>query len=83
MLAKIAFDTEGRVVVSVVDALSGAPDVPAVAVVCTLYSTDDLGDWPAAGEAMDGASIAIPRDGAKRFYRVGVSFAEKQTEAAP
>ena len=72
--ATINFDEQGRVVVSVADALSNAPDVTTVKTVFTLYSTDDLSNWPSAGEAMDGPTAVKQRDGARRFYRIGISF---------
>lgn len=72
--ATISFDEQGRVVVSVADALSNAPDVTTVKTVFTLYSTDDLSDWPSVGEPMDGPTAVKQRDGARRFYRIGISF---------
>ena len=75
--ATISFDEQGRVVVSVADALSNAPAIPGLTIVCTLLATDDLSNWPpdSAGTDMNGMTATLTVSGsAQRFYKVLVSL---------
>ena len=75
--ATINFDEQGRVVVSVADALSNAPAIPGLTIVCTLLATDDLSNWPpdSAGTDMNGMTATLTVSGsAQRFYKVLVSL---------
>ena len=75
--ATISFDEQGRVVVSVADALSNAPALPGLKIVCTLLATDDLSNWPpeSAGTDMNGTTVTLPVSGTpRRFYKVRVTL---------
>ena len=77
VLATIRFDEQGRVVVSVADALSNAPTLPGLKIVCTLLATDDLSNWPpdSQGTEMTGTTATLPVSGTShRFYRVRITL---------
>ena len=75
--AKISFDAEGRVVVSVADSIPDAPTVQGLKVVCTLLETGDLKSWPDTGVSADGKVVVVTRTHTGRFYRVEVSVASQ------
>ena len=72
--AKIGFDPQGNVVVSVADSIPRAPAVAGFRVECELLQTTDLGNWPSEGAAMNGKAIAIPVEHDNRFYKVTVKI---------
>ena len=75
--ATINFDEQGRVVVSVADALSNAPALPGLKIVCKLLATDDLSNWPpeSAGTDMNGTTATLPVSGTpRRFYKVRITL---------
>ena len=74
VLATIRFDEQGRVVVSVADALSSAPALPGLKIVCTLLATDDLSNWPSEGKAMNGKTATVPTENGSRFFKVIVKI---------
>ena len=72
--AKIGFDSQGNVVVSVADSIPRAPTVAGFSVECELLQTADLENWPSEGAAMNGKAIAIPVEHGNRFYKVTVKI---------
>ena len=72
--AKIGFDSQGNIVVSVADSIPRAPTVAGFRVECRLLQTADLGNWPGEGAAMNGKVIAIPVEHDNRFYKVTVKI---------
>ena len=72
--AKIGFDSQGNVVVSVADSIPRAPAVAGFSVECKVLQTADLGNWPSGGTAMNGKAIAIPVEHGNRFYKVTVKI---------
>jgi hypothetical protein len=72
--AKICFDAQGKVVVSVADSIPSAPAIPDVKVVCTLLETDDLKTWPETGVSADGKAVTVVKASGGRFFRVLVEI---------
>ena len=72
--AKIGFDSQGNVVVSVADSIPRAPTVMGFTVECKLLQTNDLKNWPSAGTTMNGKTITIPVEHNNRFYKVLVEI---------
>ena len=72
--AKIGFDSQGNVVVSVADSIPRAPAVTGFNVECNLLQTSDLQNWPSAGTPMNGKAITIPVEHNNRFYKVVVEI---------
>ncbi len=74
--AKISFDAQGRVVVSVEDSIPNAPAIAGVKVAATLLETSDLNSWPSEGVSADGKSVVIEKSHGHRFYKIVLSIQE-------
>ena len=72
--AKISFDADGNIVVSVADSIPRAPAVPVFTITCKLLGTDNLDSWPEDGDEMDGKSATISPESGSRFYKVLVEL---------
>ena len=72
--AKIGFDSQGNIVISVADSIPRAPTVAGVNVECKLLQTNDLRNWPSAGTPTNGKTITIPVEHSNRFYKVIVEI---------
>ena len=72
--AKIGFDSQGNIVVSVADSIPRAPTVAGFQVECKLLQTSDLQNWPSEGTTMNGKAITIPVEHSNRFYKVSVEI---------
>ena len=72
--ARIGFDSQGNIVVSVADSIPRAPAVTGFNVACKLLQTSDLQNWPSAGTPMNGKAITIPVEHNNRFYKVIVEI---------
>ena len=70
VIAKIYFDSQGKVVVSVADSIPAAPAIAGVKVVCKLLETDDPKTWPDTGLSSDGKTITVVKASGGRFFRV-------------
>lgn len=72
--AKIGFDSQGNIVVSVADSIPRAPTVTGFTVEGKLLQTNDLKNWPSGGTPMNGKTITIPVEHNNRFYKVLVEI---------
>ena len=72
--AKIGFDSQGNIVVSIADSIPRAPTVAGFKIECKLLQTDNLKNWPSEGTTMNGKAISIPVEHSNRFYKVSVEI---------